>query len=111
MVSTLKENPNGGFFCSECRMSISEPVETCPFCGSIVSNWMDIVIKQENDNLRLMFDLDPITGKNKFARNELAGQRAAHAIDDYSFMNKEEIKEILEKMKVETNESDIHGRD
>jgi len=45
MVSTLKENSNGGFYCNECRMSTSEPVETCPFCGSIISNWMDIIIK------------------------------------------------------------------
>lgn len=68
MVSTLKERPNGGFFCSECRMSTSDPVEVCPFCGSIISNWMDIIIKQENDRMRPLMDIDPETGKNKFAK-------------------------------------------
>ena len=68
MVSTLKEKPSGGFYCSECRMSTSEPVETCPFCGSIISNWMDIIIKQENDKARPLMDIDPETGKNKFAK-------------------------------------------
>ena len=43
MVSTLKENPSGGFYCSECRMSTAEPVEVCPFCGSICSNYESIV--------------------------------------------------------------------
>lgn len=52
MVSTLKEKPNGGFYCSECRMSTAEPVETCPFCGSVISNWMDIVIKIENEKIK-----------------------------------------------------------
>ena len=53
MVSTLKEKPNGGFYCSECRMSTAEPVEICPFCGSIISNWMDIIIEQENERLKM----------------------------------------------------------
>ena len=67
MVSTLKEKPSGGFYCSECRMSTSEPVETCPFCGSIISNWMDIIIKQENDRIRRIYNVDPKTGR---IRNE-----------------------------------------
>ena len=70
MVSTLKEKPNGGFYCSECRMSTAEPVETCPFCGSIISNWMNLVIQIENDKIRSMFDIDPETGKNRYARGE-----------------------------------------
>ena len=48
MISTLKENPNGGFYCSECRMSTSEPVEVCPFCGSIISNYEQIFIDNSN---------------------------------------------------------------
>jgi hypothetical protein len=44
MISTLKENPNGGFYCSECRMNTSKPVEICPFCGSIISNYEEIFI-------------------------------------------------------------------
>ena len=65
MVSTLKEKPNGGFYCSECRMSMTDPVEICPFCGCVISNWMDIIIKQENDRIRPIFDLDLIRKQNE----------------------------------------------
>lgn len=47
MVSTLKEKPNGGFYCSECRMSIADLTETCPFCGSVISNY-EAIIAQNN---------------------------------------------------------------
>ena len=56
MTGTLKERPNGGFYCSECRMSAAEPVEVCPFCGSIISNWMDIVIQLENEKFQQEID-------------------------------------------------------
>ena len=56
MVSKLKEKPTGGFYCSECRMSVPEPVDTCPFCGSIIINWEELARKcsdltLENPNL------------------------------------------------------------
>lgn len=70
MISTLKEKPSGGFYCSECRMSTAEPVETCPFCGSIISNWMDVIIKQENDKIHRIYDVDPITGKIRSDKDE-----------------------------------------
>lgn len=47
MTTTFKENANG-FYCAECRMSFSEPQATCPYCGSIVSNYEELIIKQEN---------------------------------------------------------------
>lgn len=93
MVSILKENPNGGFYCSECRMSTSEPVETCPFCGSIISNWMDIIIKQENDRARPLLDIDPITGKNKLANKS--------PFDGEIRYNSEVIERILKKINKE----------
>ena len=65
MVSTLKEKPNGGFYCNECRMSMTDPVEICPFCGSVISNWMDIIIKQENDRIRPIFNLDLVRKQNE----------------------------------------------
>ena len=110
MVSTLKEKPNGGFYCSECRMSTAEPVETCPFCGSIISNWMDIVIKQENDRIRPMFDIDPATGKNKYTSDFQGKRMYITPVDDSSFISQEEIQKIITEMKVKTNESDIYGR-
>ena len=107
MVSTLKENPNGGFYCSECRMSTAEPVETCPFCGSIISNWMDVIIKQENDRMRSLMDIDPETGKNRYAPDEtLVGMRIkTNIIDDSSFISKEEIEKIITEMKVKSDEN------
>lgn len=109
MVSTLKENPRGGFYCSECRMSTSEPVEVCPFCGSIISNWMDVIIKQENDRIRPMFDLDPETGENKFA---IRGQRLnILPVEDSSLIDMDSLKELIIEMKVKDNESNIYGRD
>ena len=105
MVSTLKENPNGGFYCSECRMSTSEPVETCPFCGSVISNWMDIIIEQENNRIRAMYDIDPITGKNRFVKDDQ--QSDVSPTDDWSLLDKERIKQLL---KVMENEDNIHGR-
>ena len=105
MVSTLKENPNGGFYCSECRMSTSEPVEVCPFCGSIISNWMDVIIKQENDRIRPMFDLDPETGENKFA---VRGQRLnISPVEDSSLIDMDSLKKLIIEMKVKNNESNI----
>lgn len=41
MTTTFKEGANG-FYCAECRMSFSDPSETCPYCGSIVSNWIEL---------------------------------------------------------------------
>ena len=75
MVSTLKEKPNGGFYCSECRMSTTEPVDTCPFCGSIISNWEEVIIKIENDRIRRLYDIDPMTGK---IRSELQNESDIH---------------------------------
>ena len=56
MVSKLKEKPTGGFYCAECRMSVPEPVDTCPFCGSIITNWEELArecsdLPLENPNL------------------------------------------------------------
>ena len=40
MVSTLKEKPNGGFYCSECRMKQGKILEPyCFFCGLTFSNY------------------------------------------------------------------------
>lgn len=105
MVSTLKENSSGGFYCSECRMSTSEPVEICPFCGSIISNWMDVIIKQENDRIRPMFDIDPETGENKFV---IRGQPLnISPVEDSSIIDMDSLKKLITEMKVKDNESNI----
>ena len=46
MTTTFKEGTNG-FYCAECRMSFAEPLEVCPYCGSIVSNWLDLMVQHQ----------------------------------------------------------------
>lgn len=49
MISTFKEKPQGGFYCSECRISFGEISETCPFCGSIISNYEELLTRPNPD--------------------------------------------------------------
>ena len=50
MTTTFKEGTNG-FYCVECRMLFAEPQATCPYCGSIVSNYEEIITKQESPDI------------------------------------------------------------
>ena len=101
MISSFKERPSGGFYCSECRMSFGELHATCPYCGSYVTNYEDLLIKEENDRVRPMFDLDPVTGENKNSEDKLIrGWRAKISpIDDSSFISKEQIEQLLKEIK------------
>ena len=55
MTTTFKEGTNG-FYCAECRMSFSEPQATCPYCGSIVSNYEDIIVRGQRAQLDIIDD-------------------------------------------------------
>lgn len=46
MITTFKERPSGGFYCSECRMSFGELHTTCPYCGSYVTNYEDLLLRE-----------------------------------------------------------------
>ena len=46
MNSTTFKEGTHGFYCAECRMSFAEPQATCPYCGSIVSNYEESIISQ-----------------------------------------------------------------
>ena len=46
MNSTTFKEGTHGFYCAECRMSFAEPQATCPYCGSIVSNYEELIINQ-----------------------------------------------------------------
>ena len=50
MLTTFKEGING-FYCAECRMSFGEPQATCPYCGSFVTNYEDIIVRGSRANL------------------------------------------------------------
>ena len=46
MISNFKEKPDGGYYCSECRMSFGDLQTTCPYCGSFVSNYEELVVNR-----------------------------------------------------------------
>ena len=52
MISTIKEKPNGGFYCSECRISLPNITENCPFCGSWISNYQEMLVKNFKEKER-----------------------------------------------------------
>lgn len=112
MTTTFKEKPTGGYYCAECRMSFGDLHTTCPYCGSVVSNYENLLIQNENDKIRPMFDLDE-TGKNKFANDSwdnepILGGRWWESFEEYQKMMK--FIDEIDKEKKE-NESNIHGRD
>lgn len=55
MTTTFKEGPHG-FYCTECRMSFAEPQAICPYCGSIVSNYEDIIVRGLRSKLDILED-------------------------------------------------------
>lgn len=55
MTTTFKEGTNG-FYCAECRMSFAEPLEVCPYCGSIVSNYEEIIVRGSRAKLDIVDD-------------------------------------------------------
>lgn len=111
MNSTIfKERPSGGYYCAECRMSFGELHTTCPYCGSFISNYEDLLIKEENDTIHPMFNLDSTTGKNKFASDFQGKRMYISPVDDSSFISQEEIQKIIIEMKVKTNESNFYRR-
>lgn len=60
MVATLKEKIDGNFYCSECRMCLAEPATTCPFCGSMITNYEEVVMKMAGDSDEMeMSDINP----------------------------------------------------
>ena len=55
--------------------------------------------------MRPMFDLDPITGENKFA---IRGQRLnISPVEDSSLIDMDLLKKLIIEMKVKNNESNI----
>lgn len=45
-MTTIFKEKNNGFYCAECRMSFAEPQSICPYCGSIVSNYEELLIEK-----------------------------------------------------------------
>lgn len=50
-MATIKINENGGKYCSECRIGIQRLAPYCPFCGSFLSNYEEILIKETKEKM------------------------------------------------------------
>lgn len=112
-TTRFKEKPSGGFYCAECRMSFGELHTTCPYCCSYVSNYEELLIKEENDNMRPMFDIDEL-GQNKYARGGIVsyddapiirGQRRNILMMD-DFLGDELDHELLKRIITEVKKKD-----
>lgn len=93
MISQFKEKPDGGYYCSECHMSFGEPQTACPYCGSIVSNYEELITVKEPSEI--------IIG-GRWWENYQPGFRASiGAIDDYcgDELDYELLKKVVEKVK------------
>ena len=108
MVSKLVQK-NDIYFCSNCMMRQPRVQANCFWCGNMFSNYEDMLIKDANDHARALLDIDPETGQDKNAPDEIVkGVRAKITIIDNSpFISKEEIEKIITKMKVKSDESDV----
>lgn len=86
----FKEKPSGGFYCAECHMSFGELHTTCPYCGSFISNYEELLVRQEPPDII-------IGGRWWEEPNELSGERLkANPLDDY--IGDELDHELLEKI-------------
>ena len=52
-------------YCSNCHMRQFNLKEHCFFCGNLFSNYESILIERENDKIRHIYNVDPVTGKIK----------------------------------------------
>ena len=84
MTTTFKEGTHG-FYCAECRMSFAEPQTICPYCGSIVSNYEEIIVRGLRSKLDTVED----------------------AIDEETY---KKIQTFLKERELQ-NESDIYRKD
>lgn len=106
MVTTFKENSSGGYYCAECRMSFGEPQATCPYCGSFVTNYEEIVSRPNLDTYAtggiISYDDVPIlrgTRVNALCYDDYIGDELDHDL----------LKKIVEIVRKKENESNIHG--
>ena len=98
MISKFKEKPEGGYYCSECHMSFSDVQTTCPYCGSIVSNYEELVTHFNNGGF-VSYDEFPLRGLRE----------RANTLDDYigDELDHELLKKVIEKLKENLNEGTI----
>lgn len=61
MVTILKQNAKGEWYCANCRMRQPYLRSSCEFCEYEFSNWASIVLKnfKEKENL-ILFDEEKI---------------------------------------------------
>ena len=101
MTTTFKEGTDG-FYCAECRMSFAEPQATCPYCGSLVSNYEELLTSSIVNTF-----ISDITSSPP--PQEIRGlRRNAGIIDDSPMIDPEILLKKLKEYKFQ-NESNILG--
>lgn len=49
-MATIKENSNGEWYCSECRMLVRRLAAYCGFCGAFFSNYEEYLVENTKTN-------------------------------------------------------------
>ena len=103
MTTTFKEGANG-FYCTECRMSFAEPQATCPYCGSLVSNYEELLTNSIVNKF-----IGDITSSPP--PQEIRGlRRKAGIIEDYPMIDPEILLKKLKERELQ-NENNISRTD
>lgn len=103
MTTTFKEGTNG-FYCAECRMSFSEPQATCPYCGSLVSNYEELLTSSIVN--KFISDITSSPPPDEIMKYR-GLRRTANILEDNPMIDEEELRKILKKQQENKNESNI----
>lgn len=104
MTTTFKEGTNG-FYCAECHMSFAEPLEICPYCGSIVSNYEELLTSSIVN--KFITDITSSPPPDEIMKYRGLRQTAG-ILEDNPMIDEKELKEILKKWQENKNENNIY---
>lgn len=93
MTTTFKEGTNG-FYCAECRMSFSEPQAICPYCGSIITNYEELLTKNITETF--LHDITSSPPPDEVMKYR-GLRRTAGILEDDPMIDEKELREILKK--------------
>ena len=116
MTSTLFKKQDQ-YFCSNCMMRQPRVQASCFWCGNMFSNYENMLIQDVNDNARALLNIDPITDKNKFAKEEpdiiIGGRWYETPVEEVGppLIDEETWNKLVSIVRRKEDESDIHRRD
>lgn len=105
MTSILKERPQGGFYCNECRIGTSNLVDICPYCGSIITNYEELLTKNITETF--LHDITSSPPPDEVMKYRSL-RRTAGILEDDPMIDGKKLSEILKKWQEYKNESNIH---